>query len=339
MELDFGLRSVLADWSEPDVVLFVSPGLFSSAVAVLRAKLSRRRPGTAVWVQDLYSRGLEELHASAASLAPVMRAVESATLRAVNRTIVIHDRFYHHVVDGLGVDAQRVFVQRNWSHIAARSHVDVAAVRRGRGWATDDIVVLHAGNMGLKQNLENVVESARIATETGSRVRIVLLGAGSQRQRLHNLAKGVDRLDFIDPLPDDEYRDVLAAADILLVNESPELREMCVPSKLTSYFSTGRPVLAAVNKGSATAGEVEASKAGVVIAPGDPHQLVRAAEEMGADRASASALGDHGPAYATEHLSTATAMCRWDEVLRALLQPSHEPMAPDRLQSPSQVRP
>ena len=72
--------------------------------------------------------------------------------------------------------------------------------------------------------------------------------------------------------------------------------------------------------GSATAGEVESAGAGRVVPPGDPQELLRAAEEMGADRRAASALGSHGPAYAAEHLSADTAMGRWDDLLRSLTQ-------------------
>jgi colanic acid biosynthesis glycosyl transferase WcaI len=320
MEVHFGLRVALADWGRPDVVLFVNPGLFSSGVASLRARLGRRRPGTAIWIQDLYSRGLEEVHTSAAALAPVMRKVEGLVLRAMDRVIVIHDRFRRHAVNELGVAPERALIHRNWSHITPQHAIDTAAVRAGRGWSEDEVVVLHAGNMGVKQYLENVVDAARLADERGSRVRFVLLGAGNQLQRLRGLAEGIESLEFIDPLPDEEYTAALAAADVLLVNEKPELREMCVPSKLTSYFATGRPVLAAVDDESSSAGEIESSGAGRVIRSGNPAGLLEAAEELGGDRATASAIGGLGPAYVAEHLAADTAMRRWDDVLRSLTQ-------------------
>jgi colanic acid biosynthesis glycosyl transferase WcaI len=320
MEVHFGLRAAVADWGRPDVVLFVNPGLFSSGVAALRAKLGRRRPGTAIWIQDLYSRGLEEVHTSAAALAPVMRRVEGFVLCGMDRVIVIHDRFRRHAVNELGVASERALIHRNWSHITPQHAIDTASVRARRGWSEDEVVVLHAGNMGVKQYLENVVDAARLADERNSRVRFVLLGAGSQLQRLKELAAGVESLEFIDPLPDQEYTAALAAADVLLVNEKPELREMCVPSKLTSYFATGRPVLAAVDDESSSAGEIESSGAGRVVPSGDPAGLLQAAEELGGDRALASEIGGRGPGYVAEHLAADAAMRRWDEVLRSLTQ-------------------
>lgn len=320
MEIHFGARAVLADWSRPDVVLLVSPALFSSAIAAARTKLSKNRPGTAIWVHDLYSQGLEEAHASTSAVVPVMHAIEKAILSGADKVIAIHDRLGRRVIQGFGVEEERVRIHRNWSHIPPQPSIDRVTARARFGWSDDEIVVLHAGNMGVKQGLENVIEAARLAGNTSSKVRFVLLGTGSQREKLESLGQGIDRLQFIDPLPDDKYAAALASADILLVNEKPGIREMCVPSKLTSYFTTGRPVLAAVEDESATAGEVEASKAGRVIPSGDPAELLRTAEQMGADRAASATLGSNGPRYATEHLSKETAMRRWDEALRSLTQ-------------------
>lgn len=320
MEVHFGFRAALTDWGNPDVILLISPAMFSTALCSLAAKLRHRGVPTVTWVQDLYSRGVEESHASAAVMAPVMRAIEGAALSSARRTIVIHDRFRQHVVDRLGVPGDRVQVVRNWTHITPQTSVDRDEVRRRLGWAPGCTVVLHAGNMGMKQGLDNVVEAARLAEEQGSSLQFVLMGDGNQRRHLEELGHGVANLQFLDPLSTDEYAAALASADILLVNELAGVKDMSVPSKLTSYFVTGRPVLAAVESESATAGEIEASGAGRVVRSDDPRHLLGAAEEMSADPISSTALGSNGPAYATAHLTADAAMRRWDDVLRSLTQ-------------------
>ncbi|WP_083665085.1 glycosyltransferase family 4 protein [Kocuria sp. CNJ-770] len=320
MELHFGLKAALTDWGDPDVVLLVSPAMFSTALCSLAAKLRHRGVPTVTWVQDLYSRGVEESHSSAAVVAPIMRAIEGAALSSARRTIVIHDRFRQHVVDRLNVPGDRVQVVRNWTHITPQTSVDRDGVRRRLGWAPDRTVVLHAGNMGVKQGLDNVVEAARLAEMQGSSLQFVLMGDGNQRRHLEELGRGVANLQFLDPLPNDEYAAALASADVLLVNELAGVKDMSVPSKLTSYFVTGRPVLAAVERESATAGEVEASGAGRVVPSDDPCHLLGAAKEMSMDPAAATALGAQGPSYAAAHLSAEAAMGRWDDVLRTLTQ-------------------
>ena len=100
------------------------------------------------------------------------------------------------------------------------------------------VVAMHSGNMGNKQDLGNVIDAARLA---GNRedIRFVLMGDGSQRAALARQAQGLDNVAFLPPAPENEYADLLAAADILLLNERATVKDMSLPSKLTSYFRSG----------------------------------------------------------------------------------------------------
>jgi colanic acid biosynthesis glycosyl transferase WcaI len=137
-------------------------------------------------------------------------------------------------------------------------------------------LAVHAGNMGAKQGLENVVDAARLADEKNAPVRFILVGAGSERQALDEYARGVSRLSFADPLAENEFRLALGAADVLLVNEKPGVSEMAMPSKLTSCFGASRPVIAATDRHGITASEIAAIDAGVVVEAGDPAGLLEA---------------------------------------------------------------
>ena len=163
---------------------------------------------------------------------------------------------------------------------------------RGLGWREDELVALHAGNMGTKQGLENLVTAARLAQHRGLPVRFVLLGDGSRRADLESQAAGCDRLSFVDPVGGSEIPEVLAAADALLLNEKPGVKEMCVPSKLTSYFPAGRPVIVATDADSAAAGEMTAAGAGAIVPADDPAAHLDALLDVTADDAAVTATGE-----------------------------------------------
>ena len=63
---------------------------------------------------------------------------------------------------------------------------------------------------------------------------------------------------------------MLAAADVLAVTQRASVLDMSVPSKLTSYFAAGRPVVASVAAEGGTAQEVRRSGAGRARAAGGP---------------------------------------------------------------------
>jgi colanic acid biosynthesis glycosyl transferase WcaI len=317
-EVSFGLRLLFAPWGRPDVIVMVSPALFSTAIASLRARVSPRRPPVTVWVQDIYSLGITETGMGGGFVSKIVTWVERSTLAAAAGVVVIHERFGAFVSGRLGVPADRIEVVRNWTHLVEAGPVDVAAVRLRHGWNPNETVVLHAGNMGVKQGLENVVESARLAGEGNARVRFVLLGNGSQRDDLAALGAEVDQLQFIGSLDDVGFQEALVAADILLVNEKKGVSEMAVPSKLTSYFNAARPVIGATDPHGLTASEIAAANAGSIVPAGDPRALLDAVLELRHNPELAVSFGANGFKYRTEVLSETTAMDRFEDWLRTL---------------------
>lgn len=301
-EVTFGLRSASIRWGNPDVVIMVSPALISSAMAMTRVSLGRRRPRTVVWVQDIYSAALEETGGRTMT-APLQR-LESALLRRADCVVAIHERFKQTMTHVLGQEPEHVEVIRNWTHLQpVRAACSVARVRETHGWAEHETVLLHAGNQGAKQALYQLIDAARSAHERGLPLRLVLLGNGNQHDRLRVAAHDLPNVQFIQPLPDDEYQAAMHAADLLVVSEGPGVRNMSVPSKLTSYFNAARPVLAVTPEGSITEAEIELAMAGTVVRPGDVEGIVAAALELSQDQDTARKYAENGRRFAQNNLT------------------------------------
>jgi colanic acid biosynthesis glycosyl transferase WcaI len=291
----------------PDVVVAVSPALLTVGAALRRAAATGAAVG--VVVQDLYGRALAETGLLGGRAAAASARLESGLLRRADGVVAIHDSFRRSLAT-LGVAPERITTIRNWSHID-HHHGDTYSLRQALGWRDDEIVALHAGNMGAKQGLGTVVEAARLAELHGLPVRVVLLGTGHQRSHLEALGRGVSTLQFLDPLPRGDFETALAAADVLVLNEQPGITEMCVPSKLTSYFTAGRPVVAATSPRSAATSEIAASGAGAAVAPGDPAGLLDAILLLAGNETEALAMGLRGQLFARDVLSAEAARSRY----------------------------
>ncbi|WP_319453703.1 MULTISPECIES: glycosyltransferase family 4 protein [unclassified Mycobacterium] len=315
-ELSFGLRLLSTSLGSESVVVAVSPALFATALAVLRIRLTPSRPSLVVWVQDIYTLGLAETKEGGGLTALVTRFVERFVLRAADRVVVIHPKFAEYLAANLGVKSERIAVIRNWTHLRPSPVMRQRDARAVLGWPADVLLTVHTGNMGKKQGLENVVEAARLADERQAPIQFVLVGDGSERAGLEQLARGIDRIQFVDPLDDADYRCALAAADCLLVNELPGVAAMSVPSKLTSYFDAARPILAATDARGITAGEIEQANAGVVVPAGDPHALLTMALQLSEDRETAAAWGAAGRRHCREFLTADAAMTAFERVIR-----------------------
>lgn len=310
-EVTFGFRLVFERWGRPKVVIAVSPSLFSTAIAALKLRVRLRRPALIVWVQDIYTLGLSETGEGGGIVRRLTRWVESRTLRAANRVVVIHPRFFEYVTRELGVSASRVSVVRNWTHLTPSEQVDSMQAKGRLRWPTNTTLAVHTGNMGAKQGLENVVDAARLADELRAPVHFVLVGDGGERSSLEKRARGVARISFVDPLSESEYRQALAAADVLVVNEKLGVAAMAVPSKLTSYFDAGRPLVAATDLRGITASEIEAAEAGIVVNAADPAGLLEAVLTVSRDSELAARLGSNGRRYRETVLNEAAAIESW----------------------------
>ncbi|NEA14494.1 glycosyltransferase [Streptomyces halstedii] len=296
----------------PDAVVSQMPSL---AGGVLGARIARRHgvPHIPV-VQDLMGAAAAQSGIRGGGrAASVAGAAERYALRDAALVGVIHESFVPGV-RALGVDAGRIRVVPNWSHVRGPS-ADRAATRARLGWPEDTPVVLHSGNMGLKQGLDVLVGLARLAPH----VRVVLMGDGNQRAALRTSAAGLPNVDFLPPAGAAEFSDVLAAADVLAVTQRASVLDMSVPSKLTSYFVSGRPVVASVAAEGGTADEVRRSGAGVLVAPEDPAALLAAVRALTEDPAASDALGAHGPDYVAHHLSREAGLARFDALLTEVL--------------------
>lgn len=322
-ETSFFAHALLRRDARPDLVLGIVPSLSGGGLAAFAA----RRSGVPLGLifQDLVGGAARQSGMpGGARVAAATRAIEGAIARRAAAVAIVSEGFRGYL-EALGVAPERIVRVRNWTHLAPARR-DRAEVRRELGWADDDVVVLHSGAMGLKQGLENVIATATLAKHRAARLRFVLIGDGSQKAHLQRLAGvagaagAAGTVAFLPPQPDDRFADTLAAADVLLVNERASLLDMALPSKLTSYFAAGRPVVAAVAPRGWTAKEIEGSGGGIVAPAEDPPALLAAIERIAADPALAARLGEAGRTYARTTLDRTSILCQADTFVDDLLR-------------------
>jgi glycosyltransferase involved in cell wall biosynthesis len=297
--------------TRPDAIIGVIPSLSGGIAARVISTVAKVPYG--IIVQDLSGQAAKQSGISGGSAIARVTAVLEGIINRRAANIAIVSPAFRTPLEILGVRPDAIAEVRNWSHISSPS-ADRNRTRQELGWGPDEFIVLHAGNMGLKQGLEHLLEAARLAEVGLPSVRFVLMGDGNQRQSLVQLAHGLGNVMFLDPVDAAAFPDVLAAADVLLVHERATVMDMSLPSKLTSYFMAGQPVLAVVNPDGATATEIERSSAGMVVASENSGELMAALSKLREDSALRECFADHGRAYVKRQLSfeaSTTALSRF----------------------------
>ena len=249
-------------------------------------------------VQDLSGAGAKQSGLRGGALiSRIAHLVEGSALHGADSLVVVSPAMRDLII-GLGVEPRRVSQILNYSARTIVS-VDKVTARKKFGWTESEFVVIHTGNMGAKQDLENVVQSAE-ALGRNSVIKIYLIGHGNQENTLKQLCAGKENISVMAAVSDGDYSALLSAADLLLVNERSTQMEMSLPSKLTSYLYSERPVIAAVPRGGATWKFLEG--VAELVDAGEPKKLATKIEELSKNQSRLDQLAKLGSEFAVKHL-------------------------------------
>ena len=135
----------------------------------------------------------------------------------------------------------------------------------------DEPVVLYAGNVGLSQSLDLLVETARRCPD----VTVLINGDGAARDELERAATGIANIRFAGYVAESRLSEVLATGDIHAVPLRSGLGRVSMPSKVYSILAAGRPVVAAIDEDTEVPRLLEASGAGIAVPPRRPGSVRR----------------------------------------------------------------
>jgi colanic acid biosynthesis glycosyl transferase WcaI len=256
-----------------DAVLSVSPPLTNGLSGWAIARF--RRAPLVFNVQDVFPDVAIELGAlKNRSLVGAARWAESFCYAISDAVTVLSEDLKDNLV-AKGVSPAKVHVIPNF--------VDVQGIRplpKENRYRTEfalqgKTVVMYAGNVGLSQSLDIVLDAAAALAYDDDLI-FVINGQGAQRSSLEARARGMSNVVFVDMQPSERLGEVLAAADVHLVPLKRGLGSTSVPSKIYSILAAGRPFVASVDEGTELTRLAHASGAGIAVPPEDAEALTKA---------------------------------------------------------------
>jgi colanic acid biosynthesis glycosyl transferase WcaI len=177
-------------------------------------------------------------------------------------------------------------------------------------------VVLYAGNIGLSQGLEHVLQSAELlAGET--EIQFVFVGDGTGREALEIQAKQkqLTNVQFVPFQPRPRLPEILASADISVVILKQGIGAASLPSKVFSIMASSRPILISVDEESEAWRLIKKAEAGMWVPPEDPILLAEAILNLKKDRELRHQLGRNGRMWAEQHHSAQYAAEQFEKLL------------------------
>ena len=318
--LSFNLLSTFAGLFAPkfDLLFVPSPPLTNGVCASLLSRL--RRVPFVYNVQDIYPDVAVRLGIlTNPRLIRVFERMERFVYTRAAAVSVISGSFRRNLL-AKGVPESKIatipnFVDTSFVTPLPRDN----AFRKEQGWG-EKFVVLFAGNVGLSQGLETVLEAAGHLRDVPE-ILIAIVGSGTTKQGLVDKAEEMQltNVHFLPLQPYERVPELYSAADIGLVPLRKGLTEDSVPSKLWTIMGVARPVLAGVDKTSDTYAVVQEADSGVCVPPEDPEALAEAIRTLHQDPERAAEMGRRGRAHVEAHYTSVSVARQYEALFTKLL--------------------
>lgn len=301
----------------PAVVLVVVPPLFCTPQAWLVARLS----GGKAWlhIQDF----------------EIDTSFDLGILHTwwLKRWVLIAERLLTHRFDGVstisvkmlerlvnkGVAADKAIIFPNWVDLGEiKPLATVSEFRVKLGILPKQIVALYSGNMGEKQGLEIVLETAA-KLQGNPLIRFVMCGEGAAKERLKKKYAGLENVVWLPLQPLKMFNELLNMADIHLLPQRGEAADLGMPSKLLGMLASGRPIVTST-LADTQIGEV-VSRCGVVTPPGDVAAFTESLLKLANDPDSRARLGAAGRLIAEKHFTKEFVLRKFEQALEKIIRP------------------
>jgi len=176
------------------------------------------------------------------------------------------------------VPLSKIKVVENWA-----DHREIYPVKQEQNdffqenFSQDKFVVMYSGNMGLSQDLENVIDAADLLKENRD-ILFVFIGEGACKKRLTNLSlsRGLKNVRFLTYQDKKSLKFTLGAARIHLVPMKKGMGGIIVPSKVYGIMAAGKPYIAALDKQSEVHRITKEFYCGIHVPPSDVRALKNA---------------------------------------------------------------
>lgn len=298
---------------EFDLVIGIMPTVASGLLA-RKASKSGRVPGIVIF-QDVSSIGtLQSGMPGAKLLFRVVRFLENRASNWASKIVVVSSEMKN-IVSKFVQNNISIKIILNYS-IFRFETLNQVDERKYFNFSENQYIILHTGNIGYKQDLMNVVATAKLLEREKS-VKFLIVGHGNQEEKIRLAIEDCKNIELRPLVSKSDYPRILAAADVLLVNERPSLREMSLPSKLTSYLSSGRPVIAAVAEQSATRKFL--TGVALIVDPGNPQALADAIVQLKYDSPLQARYCELGKKFADLNFSPEVGRAKYLEVVQEVL--------------------
>lgn len=227
------------------IFVYATSPLLQALPAILISRL--KSASLIIWVQDLWPESLKETGFIKNRFLLWIVGIIVRYIYKKADLILIQSEGFREPVSRLVKDRKKIRLLMNPAEAIKEGLINkdsLLAQEIGKNFS-----IVFTGNIGSVQSCETIIEAAYILKDVPE-IQFFLIGNGSRYEAISSLVKEKNLTNVTMPgkLPYEDMHSVLSASTALLISlkDLPTL-SATIPSKLSSYFSAGKPIIASIN--------------------------------------------------------------------------------------------
>lgn len=243
----------------------------------------------------------------------ILRQVDKYYQKHAYRVRTISDEMADYLSKTRGIERSKYLVVNNWQN-------DDDFINLPKAKEESKIVFEYVGSINVHANVDLMIVAFAEANIPNSELRIY--GGGNQKENCQQLVKdlGLTNVSF-GFVTRNEIPTVQSEASVLILALPAGNGNLCLPSKLTSYLLSGRPVLASVDQDSSTKRILEGEGCGKTVVPDDKIALIEGFQSFARmSTEELTLMGEKSRNYALTHLTREVNLSIVLESIKQLLQ-------------------
>tara|TARA_Y100000385_G_scaffold289040_1_gene357297 strand:- start:1655 stop:2860 length:1206 start_codon:yes stop_codon:yes gene_type:complete len=243
----FGILRLLFINEKFDKIFVYAPSPITVGyIGVIASWKFRAKPY--LWVHDLWPESVKDAGGINNKFTLYLIDLMTRSIYSFYEKILVQSPFFKKYLRDQSVDENKVIY---YPYYAEKFYKIINPKAEIKSLYGDGLNLLFAGNIGVAQNFDTIVEAARILKNRLVNFKFIIIGDGRDKKRIITKISEyslTDNFKFLGSYPPEKMSDFFACADALIVTlKDTRIFSMTIPGKLQSYLASGKPIIASLN--------------------------------------------------------------------------------------------
>lgn len=237
-----------------------------------------------------------------------------------DKIIVIGEDFKKNIINK-GVPAEKIEVVYNWidESVVVPVKKEDNPLFKEFEINQSKFNVVYAGNLGNAQNIDVIIDSAKVLSDTHN-INFLIFGTGGLKDKYIAKVKkeGLNNVRFFPLQPIERVSYVYGLGDVCIVSCKPGLGGAAMPSKTWTIMACGRPVIANFDEGELKE-IIEKNNCGVFSHAGNVKEFVAAIKLLAANREKCEDMGKNGRQFILDNLTREVGTKKIVDIIKSVI--------------------